>query len=500
VSVTPVEAFTPYSTALGLASALPTWMDAMDAQRIAAYQVYEQIYWNVDDTFVLIQRGSDASPIYIPTARTIVDTTNRFLCPKPGFIIDPDIGTPQEQEDLRRQMSSLFRRERFWGKYIANKRYGIIRGDWCWHIIANPNKLPGKRITIEPLDPAAYFPIPHPQDPDKIIGAHIVEQFQNDQGDVFIKRQTYYKGADPLNNDGSDTTIYNSIGLFDVDAWQNLADNPTTVIKPPTPLPPQITAIPIYHIPNIETPGDPFGSSELRGFERVLAAINQGISDEELILALEGLGMYATDGGPPRDEQNRVTNWQLGPGMVVEHGPGSKFERVSGVSTVAPIQDHLKFLINALKEASGTPDAAVGKVDVQVAESGIALMLQLGPLLAKVDERGETVTDVHMQMYHDIAQMWLPAYEQFESPTVPIPVNGDPLPENRDQKFKEIIAMATANPPIVDLEWVHSELNKLGYDFPKDTVQKIMNERQAFARATDPFASRMDEELDPNAQ
>lgn len=493
MSVQPVESFSPYSTATAMFAELPTWMDEMDAQRISAYQVYEQIYWNVDETFSIVQRGSDSMPIYIPTARTIVDTTNRFLCPKPGFIIDPDVGTPEEQEAMRRAVSALFKRERFWSKYIANKRYGIIRGDWCWHVLANPAKPQGTRIKIEPLDPGAFFPVTHPTDPDKVIGAHIVEQFMDAEGTVFIKRQSYWKGADPLNNDGSDTSIWNSIGLFEVDAWQALDDKAITVVKPPTPLPPQITAIPIYHMRNIETPGDPFGSSELRGFERVLAAVNQGISDEELILALEGLGMYATDGGPPRDEQGRITNWLLGPGMVVEHGPGSKFDRVSGVTTVAPMQDHLAFLINSLKEASATPDAAVGKVDVAVAESGIALMLQLGPLLAKTDERAEPITDTHTQMYHDICQMWFPAYEQFTNPCVAIPINGDPLPENREAKFKEILAIVGAG--LADIEWAHDELEKLGYDFPTDAVNKIISERQAMSRATDPFGSRMDEEI-----
>ncbi len=498
MSVQPVQAFSPYSTATGLMTALPTWMSPYDAQRITSYQIYEQIYWNVDETFEIIQRGSDGEPIYIPMARTIVDTTNRFLCPKPGFIMDPDIGTPEDRETARLWFSSLFRRERWWSKFNANKRYGVIRGDWCWHVLANPAKPQGKRITIEPLDPAAYFPISHPQDPDRLIGAHIVEQFTDEDGEIFIKRQTYYRGVDPINNDGSDLSIWNSIGLFEVDAWESLDDSAITVIKEPTQLPAQITSIPIYHIPNIETPGDPFGSSELRGFERIMAAINQGISDEELILALEGLGMYATDGGPPRNEAGQITNWQLGPGVVVEHGQGSKFERISGVTSVSPIQEHLKFMIESLKEASGTPNAATGKVDVQVAESGISLLMQLGPLLAKVDEREDTVTDVHNQMLFDLASMWAPAYEQFVTVCIPRMVFGDPLPENRDVKFKEIMALFEAK--VVDIDWVHTELAKLGYDFSTDMIGKILTQAQAMARATDPFGSRMDEETDTGTE
>lgn len=494
MSVQAVEAFTPYSTVTAMFGALPTWMSEMDAERITAYQVYEQVYWNVPDTFKLVMRGEDVLPIYIPTARTIVDTTQRYLCPKPGFIIDPDTGTTADQELVRRMLSATFRRERFWSKYIANKRYGIMRGDWCWHVTANPNKAPGSRIKIEPLDPAAYFPITHPDDPDQIVAVYIVEQFTDDEGNTTIKRQTYQRGADPLNNDGTDTTIYNSIALFDVEAWEDLKDHPVRIIKPPTPLPPEIKAIPVYHIRNFETPGDPFGSSELRGFERIMAAVNQAISDEELALALEGLGMYETDGGPPRDESGAITDWVLGPGRVVEHPPSTKFSRVDGVKDIGPVQNHLAFLINSLKEASGTPDAAIGKVDVTVAESGISLLLQLGPLLAKIDERSEPVTDVHTQMFHDICQYWFPAYEQLATDCVGLPVWGSSLPDDRDKKFTEIMTMVTNQ--IVDTAWARTELAKLGYEFPDDMNQTILTEAAARARATDPFGSRMEGEAD----
>lgn len=490
MTVQAVEAFSPYSNVTGMSGALPQWMNPYDAARINAYQIYEQIYWNVPETFQLSMRGSDTAPIYIPTARTIVDTTNRYIATSPGFLVDSDLGTPEEQELCRRQYRLLFRRERFWSKFQSNKLYGVLRGDWCWHILANPAKPLGRRIKIEAIDPAAYFPVPHPNDPDQIIACHIVEQVMDAEGKVSIKRQTYQRGADPLNNNGSDTTIYNSIGLFDLEAWEAIDDKAVTVIKPLAPLPPDITAIPIYHIRNIETPGDPYGSSELRGFERIMAAINQAVSDEELALALEGLGMYATDGGPPRNEQGQITDWILGPGRVVEHK--GKFVRINGVSSVEPIQDHLKFLVNSLKEAAAIPDAATGKIDVQVAESGIALMMQLHPLLAKREVREEPIADVHAQMFYDL-RMWFKAYEQFDNPCIVQPVFGNPLPENRDAEIDRIFKIVEAG--LADGEWGRGELNKLGYDFPVGTGAAVLAEAAARARATDPFAARMEDEL-----
>lgn len=495
MTVQAVEAFSPYSNVTGLwTEGLPTWMSSSDAERILSYQVYEQIYWNVPETFKLVLRGqSNTSPIYIPTARTIVDTTTRYIGCRPGVTIDDGLGTPEEQTMTKRMFLSLFRRERFWSKYNANKMYGVMRGDWVWHIIGNSDKPQLKRLKIEAIDPASYFPVPHPNDPDKIIAAHIVEQVQREDGSIFIRRQTYQRGADPVNNNGTDTTIYNSVALFNIDAWAELSDKAVEVIKPITPLPPDITAIPLYHIKNIETPGDPFGSSELRGFERILAAVNQAISDEELALALEGLGMYETDGGPPRDENGNITDWVLGPGRVVEHPLGSKFSRVNGVNSVDPVQNHLQFLINSIKEASATPDAAVGKVDVQVAESGVALMMQLQPLLAKKDVRDDIIADVHNQMFYDL-RAWFKAYEGFDSPCLVEILFDSPIPENRAGRIQEILDIVAAG--LADTDWGRSELTKYGYIFPDDTGDKVMTEAALRAQASDPFAARMDAEFD----
>lgn len=491
MTVQAAELVTPYSTVAPYFGAPPSWLTEMDAQRILSYQIYEQIYWDVPDTFKLQQRGSDADPIYIPNGRTIIDTTNRYVGKDFGFMIDPNVGSPAGQDLLRNALTSLFRRERFWSLFAANKRFGLIRGDWCFHIWANPAKPQGRRITIEALDPGAYFPVYHPDDPTKLIAVYIAEQIVDPKDNkTVIKRQTYFKGADPLENDGSDTSIWNEVALYDPKSWEDITVNPKTVIKELTQLPAQITSIPVYHIRNFETPGDPFGSSELRGFERIIGAVNQAISDEELALALEGLGMYATDGGAPRDEAGNVTDWVLGPGQVVEHAKGSKWERVTGVSSVSPVLDHVRFLIGSLREASGTPDVATGKVDVAVAESGISLMLQMGPMLSKVGEKEQVITDVMRQMYFDITTGFLPAYEGTTSDAYAEPSYGQALPDDKAAQVAEVLQIVAAG--LADAEWGRTEIARIrGYDFGNGMAQRVVDEMAEKANAMDPFAARM---------
>jgi hypothetical protein len=488
---------TPYSTAVPLFSTAmkPTWVpNELDIQRIASYTLYEQIYWTVPDTLKLVARGYEDKPIYVPTGRTIVDTTHRYTAPGFKFATQTRLDSQGTDTAPSQQFfTDLFRREEFYTRFSGNKRFGLIRGDWCWHITADDTKPEGSRISITSLDPASYFPITHDDDVDKIIGCHIVDTItQNNE--ARIHRLTYRKTLDANGNpDGKGITVEE--GIFKTDKWMGPTDRPEKVIQDVTQLPTQITALPVYHIKNFEEPQNPFGSSELRGFERLMAAVNQAISDEELALALDGLGMYETDAPPPKVDGKAVP-WTLGPGYVVEHPVGTNWRRVDGIKSVLPMQDHLDFLIKQLRQSSATPDIAVGVVDVTVAESGIARALQLGPLLAKTDEKDGILVDKHTQMGFDLVNGWVPAFEKqtFDGIDL-VPVIGDKVPSDRTAKLAELDNMLDRG--VIDTEYYRSEATKLGYVFPADMGDRVNTEQDASAAraAADPFAQRADQEL-----
>jgi hypothetical protein len=113
MSVQPLETFTPYSSVANLFTATPQWMSEADAQRVMSYQVYEQIYWSVPDTFKLASRGAPDQPIYVPNGKTIVDTTNRYIGKDWAPTVDPMVGSTADQAALRLNLAMLFRRERF---------------------------------------------------------------------------------------------------------------------------------------------------------------------------------------------------------------------------------------------------------------------------------------------------------------------------------------------------------------------------------------------------
>lgn len=479
--------FTPYSTVNAYTGVFPSWVPKLEQERIAAYQVYEEIYWNHPETFKLVVRGTESKPIYIPSGRIIVETMNRYFCKGLGFLVDPLMGSTAEQAAAQLAFTSLFRREKVRGTFNANKRYGLIRGDMIFHVTADPLKPQGSRLSLHAVDPASYFPIYSDSNLDRIEKVYLVDQFIDQQNITMIRRQTYER----LDNG----QIQSSVQTMKMDEFAKvgtLVEPKIASTTPPVLLPPEITAFPVYHIKNFDEPGNPYGSSEMRGLEVLMAAINQSVSDEDIALALEGLGLYTTSSGGPVDEDGNTTDWILGPGRVVENV--SDFKRVQGVGSVQPYKDHIGTLWDFMKQASGTPDAAIGKIDVQVAESGVALALEFAPIMSRADEKEEHASDVLTQMFYDV-KSWFKAYEAVDLTNVDVlPTFGDRLPANRKMEIDLAVAMCNSTPPIMSATTARERLAEKGIVFAADEFARIMQEQTAIAEAAvppDPQSSRL---------
>jgi hypothetical protein len=161
------------------------------------------------------------------------------------------------------------------------------------------------------------------------------------------------------------------------------------------------------------------------------------------------------------------------------------------VGSVVPFQDHLRYLEDQLMSGSGSPDIAAGKVDVSVAESGISLLLQMGPILSKAEKADEVIRDKHDQMFYDLLHMWGPAYERLSVPegTTVTAVMGDKLPLNREQRFNELVVMLQNK--VVDTQYFREEMTKLGYEFPDDLATRVAAEQLT----VDPVSARLGQEL-----
>lgn len=466
------QTFTPYSTVSGFFGAAPGWIPTEELERIQSYQVYEEMYWNHPTSFRLMLRGAEARPIYIPSGKTIVNAICRYTAKKMAlqFPGDDTVGT------ARAAFESLFQRERFNSKFASGKRIGAIRGDWLLHVTADDLKAPGTRLSIHLVDPASYFPVYDDETGTRIVKVHLAETFLDEKGNTRVRRQTYTKTAEGVTTE---------LSIFEMDKWYGENEGAAIqVVTPPRLLPSQVTAIPVYHFRNsVVDDLQPYGNSEMKGIERVMAGINQGMTDEDIALALEGLGLYKTGNGAPVDDDGNDTDWVIGPGRVMED---ETFERVNGIGSVNPYQDHVKMLDTFMKESAGVPAIAVGKVaDVQVAESGIALALEMAPILARAEDNEVELVDVLGQMFYDL-KAWFAAYEGFNFEAVAIVISfGNPLPTNAKAEVDLVTKMMSTVPPLMSATTGREYLTrKLGYEFPEDEMTRISQEASATAASS----------------
>jgi hypothetical protein len=491
---------TPYDSIKRLinAAAIPSWINEYDALRIASYQQYEDIYWTEPDTFKLTQRGNEANPIYIPSGRIICNTMDRYTGQDWTPVVDESLGTPAEQALLLRTITDFIRRERLRSQHETNKLYGIIRADEMWYITGNPLKPQGSRLSLRPIDPKMVIPINPPRDADRVIGYDIVEQVTIGET-LYVNRTRYLKAEHPdhpsFPSEDPLTPISWQVDNLEMENWEDPAEQKIfQTLTPPT-LMPGIINLPIYHIKNQEEPGNPFGRSEMAGLERIFAAINQSLTDEELALALHGLGMYKSSKGQPIDPVSKApVPWQLGPGKVVHD---ETFDRVNGVNSVTPFRDHVKYMEDRMHRVNGASDVAQGVVDVTVAESGIALQLRMGPILNAAGKKNTLRSEVYDQMFYDL-RAWFATYEAMNFGEAQIVNNfGKGLPVDVKQEFDRLYQMVSHDPPLITMGYFREACRELGMAIPlTETGEAIANELAGFQQVADPTGGRLDEEID----
>lgn len=451
----------------------PTWVPEEDMARLAAYEKYYQIYWNEPRQFAL-RVLDDEEPLYIPNARTVVDTTAYYLLK--GLQLTCK-GNSKTQEAL----DKFLVREAFYSRFHTAKTGGVARGDYVFHLTANPRKPAGSRLSLNYLDPSTVFPIYDEEEPDRLVGCHIAVQYTMPEkpGETFIRKLTYRQVQETPEGP---RRISREEGIYKLEPkWYGPKPELVKTILPLGLLDEEISVIPVYWFKNQAWDGDDFGSSELRGFETILQAVSQGATDVSASLALEGLGVYATDGGRPVNDQGGETDWEVAPGKVMEVPSGSYFRRVEGVGSVTPALDQLNYLESKLREASALSDVALGRVDVQTAQSGIALAIKFMPTLAKVEQRDNAAMDRLRQMFYD----WKTWHRVFENENLEgdiIPELGDKLPQNRTERVNELNNMIDRK--VISIKYYREEMGKLGYVFPSDIDAQIEEEaRKAAERA-----------------
>lgn len=462
---TPAPGFTPYSTLKTISTFPgPVWYPEDERTRVAAYIKYDELYWNDDSQFALrILEGE--SPIYIPNARTIVDTTAHYLLK--GLQIRSE--DPEKHTETAQALDNLLKREMFYSRFHTAKHAGVARGDFVFHLTADPTKPAGTRLSLTPVDAADVIPVYDEDDITKLLRVHLVQIWVDAQDrQQYIKKLTYQNEI----VDGQ-RRVSRSEGIYKLnDSWYGQKPELKKQTIALGLLPASISTIPVYWFKNMDWDGQQYGSSELRGFEGLVRGISQASSDQAGSLSLEGLGVYATDGGRPVDEDGNDTDWEVAPGKVMEVPTGSYFRRVEGLSTLKPSMDHIGYLESKLREAGGLSDVALGRVDVQTAQSGIALAIKFMPTLAKIEQRDQAGVDRLQQLFYDW-KIWHAVYENTTLTGDILATLGQKLPEDRIATLNELNNMLDRK--VISVQYYRSKMAELGWVFPDD-IQKQINQ------------------------
>lgn len=493
---TPMTERGPYDNVLALGSVDNfNWLPPKDRRRAQAYQKYDQIYWNDHAQYELRYLVGEF-PVFIPNPRTVVDTTAHYYLK--GLSVA--VKEPEQNKVTADALKDFLRREMFLSRFHTAKHTGVTRGDYVLHMTADPEKPEGRRVSLNAVHPSKVILDQDPDNKDRIIRVHLVERVPHPtkEGDWAVKELCYWYADGDSGAEGdtevphpdqvarqtpeeraesTNRRVWREERLWSLHKpWWNKEDRELIgTLLPAEMLPKEIDTIPVYWFTNLGWDDGPYGYSEFRGFERAFQSISQVTTDQGTSLSLEGLGVYATDGGKPVDKAGQEMDWEISPGAVMEVPGGSYFRRVEGVGSVRPNIDHIDYLESKIREAGGLSDVALGRVDVQTASSGIALAIKFMPTLAKLDERDKTGTDRLTQLFFDW-QKWHEAYEGTKLEGEIIVSIGDKLPTDRTGRINELNNMLDRG--VISKQFYRAEMQKLGFEFPDDIEDQIDEEKQ----------------------
>src|SRR6185312_9566561 len=470
----------------------PAWLPKDDAQRAAVYDSLDSMYWTEDSSYALRVLVTE-QPIYVPNGRIVVDTISHYLLK--GLLIKlEDVEKNKKEND---DLQAFLKREVFYPRFHTAKHSGCIRGDFVLHMTADPDKPEGKRISLTSVHPGKVLRKFDDDDGEHITEVWIVEPYVNpaDKDKLLVRRLHYWYeiGKVSTNTDDPDTPVPPDLELAqagkDRYVWSEeeiLVQNDKLwtdqeevykVLNAGDQLPDQINHIPVFWFKNIAMDGQPFGSSDMRGMERVMRGVSQQITDLNVALALDGLGQFVTDAPPPTGPQGQELPWNIEPGQVLEVPNGNFMKRIDGVTSVTPSLDAVKYAENKIKEASGISAAAMGDAPPAVASNPMALAVNFLPTASKVQER-----DLFgIAKLEHIFWMWTQFREAYEGEAWPDGLEicvevGDKLPKDRTERINELNNMLDRD--VISIEYYRQEVSLLGYEFPDDIQDQIDAERE----------------------
>ena len=437
---------------------LPILLHLRDRPRLAAYRAALAFYggaqWPGARTTTRLRR------LTVNYVRAIVQKTASYVLKGATASIQPHSDSEEHTqaaaaaEAILQEISdnnSLPRLDQ------ATEIDAAVLGDGAYKVTWDPTEA---RVAITAPDVAGLFPWPHPTDTTRF--RRVAHRYQLPAADCFatwgIAPQT-----DPASviEDWTDAAL--DIYIDDYPAPRIALANPYGLI-------------PFVIFPNQQVPKQWWGESDVTPLQDVAKELNAEYSRISNIMELSGNPITVLE------NVEQVSNIETFPGAMWELPEGAKAYLLDLLEHggVRIHLDYLEQVRRALHDISETPRTAFGSTDRDL--SGVALEIDLAPLLHKVARKRLTRTDA----YTTRAAVALRLHDLYtgsaHTDAGRIVVNWDPAtPQDRTRQVADEISQVTAA-----LSSLRSSMATLGVADPDAELQRWLEERRQIAAVATP--------------
>lgn len=450
-----LDPLVPPTTGDPAALPLPRLLDRLGRERRDRYDRHLAFYrgqqWLPED------RGQHPRPLTLNYARTVVDKVTAAVMTGRHIAVDPTGDDPASSRFARQAETALEDLHRRCGLDLLDWETELdaaILGDGCYKVWWDAAAPPGQQLRVGAPDPLGIHAWWDPADFGTV--TRVAQRSRLPAADA--ARRFGIAPAGPEVDVVEDWTA---------DGWALWLDG---VLHQTGPNP--YGLVPYVLFPNLREPRDFWGVSDLVALEAPARELNRALTTLARILELSGNPIAVLE------NVDAAEGIAIAPGAIwelPEHAKAYLLDLLSGGSVGLHLQ-YVDLLYRTLHDLAETPRTAFG--ENRQALSGVALAMELQPLLQKVERKRLIRTAVYRRRaelaLRVLGRMGGEEWAWAKAPALPVAVRvawGPVLPADRTRQVTDEIALVQAG-----LQSRHRAMDSLGIADPAGELARIAAE------------------------
>jgi hypothetical protein len=341
-------------------------LNTLDRQRLRDYQLNLDFYagrqWPVQ------RRNLRQCRLTFNYARTLVDKAASFLLAGAGFAIDAESPEDAPRAARREQvLRAIYEQNDLQALDFDSEIDCAVLGDGCFKVVWDPEQ---ERVRVTAPDVTGVYVWLYPDDHQRFW--RLAHRYTVDP--LAIRQQEQYYPQILQTNQRSPTITE----VWTDERWEVWHDG--TLIEQRTN---PYGFIPYVVYPNLRRPKQFWGESDLAAIREPCVELNRALTQLSAILEVSGNPITILEG--ITDSKDIAVE----PGAIWEMPPGTKAYLLSLVEHggISIHLDYIELLYRTLHDLGESPRAAFGGHDASGARSGVALAIELDPLIKRVQRK-----------------------------------------------------------------------------------------------------------------